>query len=153
VGKSTILNRLMGSDLQAVEEVRKCDSRGRHTTTARQIFSLPGGALLMDTPGLRALQLWDADDGISQAFSDIGERSAHCRFGNCTHRAEPGCAVEEAIAAGTLDRKRLENWRKLQRELEFQRRKVDPEAGREEKQRIKQLMRRARKIYRESKKR
>lgn len=152
VGKSTIVNHLMRSDLQEVHEVRKCDSRGRHTTTARQIFALPGGALLIDTPGLRELQLWDADDGISQAFSDIGELSARCRFTNCTHKAEPECALRAAIAAGTLDLERLENWRKLQRELEFLRRKTDPGARQEEKQQIKRLMRGVRKMYREREK-
>jgi len=148
VGKSTIVNRLLGRDIQEVQEVRESDSRGRHTTTAREIFSLPGGALLMDTPGLRELQLWDADEGISQTFADIESLVARCRFGNCRHDGEPDCAVQAAIDAGELDAARLENWRKLQRELAFLKRKQDPEASQNEKQRIKQLMRGVNKMYR-----
>ena len=152
VGKSTILNRLMGHAIQEVEEVRESDSRGRHTTTARQIFVLPGGPLLMDTPGLRELQLWDADEGISHAFADIDAFAAQCRFTNCGHETEPGCAVRKAIRSGALDEDRLANWRKLQREQEFLRRKIDPEARRHEKQRLKQLMRGVRKMYRDREK-
>jgi ribosome biogenesis GTPase / thiamine phosphate phosphatase len=153
VGKSTIVNRLLGHAIQEVQEVRKSDSRGRHTTTARELFVLPGGALLMDTPGLRELQLWDTDEGISQAFADIESLAANCRFGNCRHDGEPGCAVQGAIDAGELDLSRLESWRKLQRELAFLKRKQDPEASHNEKQRIKQLMRGVNKMYRERKKR
>lgn len=149
VGKSTIVNRLLGCAIQEVQEVRESDSRGRHTTTAREIFALPGGAFLMDTPGLRELQLWDADEGISQTFADIESLAGHCRFGNCRHGGEPGCAVQAAIDAGELDRSRFENWRKLQRELEFLRRKIDPDARQNEKQRIKQLMRGVNKMYRD----
>lgn len=153
VGKSTILNRLLGRTVQEVQEVRESDSRGRHTTTAREIFALPNGALLMDTPGLRELQLWDADEGISQTFADIESLATQCRFGNCRHNGEPGCAVQAAIDAGELDFRRLENWRKLQRELAFLKRKVDPEASQNEKQRIKQLMRGVNKMYRDREKR
>jgi ribosome biogenesis GTPase / thiamine phosphate phosphatase len=153
VGKSTIVNRLLGRAIQEVQEVRKSDSRGRHTTTARELFVLPGGALLMDTPGLRELQLWDTDEGISQAFADIESLAANCRFGNCRHDGEPGCAVQGAIDAGELDLSRLESWRKLERELAFLKRKQDPEASHNEKQRIKQLMRGVNKMYRERKKR
>jgi len=148
VGKSTIVNRLLGRAIQEVQEVRESDSRGRHTTTARELFALPGGALLIDTPGLRELQLWDADEGISQTFADIESLAESCRFGNCRHGREPGCAVRSAIDAGVLDIARLENWRKLQRELAFLKRKVDPEASHNEKQRIKQLMRGVNKMYR-----
>ena len=148
VGKSTILNRLMGHVVQEVQEVREADSRGRHTTTARQIFVLPGGALLLDTPGLRELQLWDAGEGISQTFSDMETLAAQCRFADCGHEVEPGCAVQAAIAAGTVDRERFENWRKLQREMEFIQRKIDPQARQNEKQRIKQLMRSVKRMYR-----
>ena len=152
VGKSTILNRLMGCAIQEVHEVRESDSRGRHTTTSRQIFVLPGGALLMDTPGLRELQLWDADEGISQAFADIDALAAQCRFTDCNHAAEPGCAVQAAIQAGALDVERLDNRRKLQREQEFLRRKIDPEARHNEKQRVKLLMRGVRQMYQDRKK-
>ena len=153
VGKSTIVNLLLGHAIQEVQEVRQSDSRGRHTTTAREIFALPGGALLVDTPGLRELQLWDADEGISQTFADIESLAARCRFGNCRHHGEPGCAVQAAVAAGELDTRRLESWRKLQRELEFLRRKIDPDARQNEKQRIKQLMRGVNKLYRDREKR
>jgi ribosome biogenesis GTPase / thiamine phosphate phosphatase len=149
VGKSTIVNRLLGRAIQETQEVRESDSRGRHTTTAREIFALPAGALLMDTPGLRELQLWDADEGISQTFADIESLAGHCRFGDCRHDGEPGCAVKAAMEAGALDMARLENWRKLERELAFLKRKVDPEASHNEKRRIKQLMRGVRQMYRD----
>lgn len=149
VGKSTIVNRLLGRAIQEVQEVRESDSRGRHTTTTRELFVLPGGALLIDTPGLRELQLWDADDGVPQAFADIESLAARCHFGNCRHNGEPSCAVQAAIDTGELDAARLENWRKLQRELEFLRRKIDPDARQTEKQRIKQLMRGVNKMYRD----
>ena len=153
VGKSTIVNRLLGRAVQEAREVRERDSRGRHTTSARQIFSLPGGALVMDTPGLREVQLWDAEEGIAAAFADLDALAQGCRFTNCRHSAEPGCEVLAAIRAGAVDRERLENWRKLRREMAFLERKIDPEARQAEKQRTKQLMRRVRKIYRERDKR
>ena len=152
VGKSTIVNRLMGHVIQETQEVRESDGRGRHTTTARQLFVLPGGALLIDTPGLRELQLWEADEGISQAFADIHALAVQCRFTNCSHATEPGCAVQAAIHAGSLDLERLENWRKLQREQQFLRRKIDAEARQNEKRRIKQLMRGVREMYRDREK-
>jgi ribosome biogenesis GTPase / thiamine phosphate phosphatase len=152
VGKSTIVNRLMRRALQEVQDVRESDSRGRHTTTARQIFVLPGGALLMDTPGLRELQLWNAEEGISQAFSDIESLAARCRFGDCRHQGEPGCALQAALNDGALDPGRLENWRKLQREQAFLQRKIDPEARQIEKQKVKLLMRGVRRMYQERKK-
>ena len=95
----------------------------------------------MDTPGLRELQLWDAAEGVSQTFADIDALAAECRFGDCTHENEPGCAVQAALSAGTLDEARLENRRKLLREQEFLRRKIDPEARHEEKERTKRLYR------------
>jgi ribosome biogenesis GTPase / thiamine phosphate phosphatase len=147
VGKSTLTNRLLGQSVQKVNDVRANDSRGRHTTTTRELFALPGGALLIDTPGLRELQLWDAEEGLAQTFADIDLLAARCRFRNCCHETEPGCAVQAAVEARTLDSARLENRRKLMREHEFLRRKIDPEARSEEKQRIKRLTREARKIY------
>ena len=153
VGKSTIVNRLLERAIQEVQEVRESDGRGRHTTTAREIFALPGGALLMDTPGLRELQLWDSNEGISQTFADIESLAANCRFGNCRHDGEPGCAVQAAIEDGSLDTARLENWRKLERELAFLKRKTDPDARQNEKKRTKQLMRGVNKMYRDREKR
>jgi ribosome biogenesis GTPase len=147
VGKSTIANRLLEETVQDVQPVREGDSRGRHTTTARELFALPGGALLMDTPGLREMQLWGAEDGVAQTFADIGELVAKCRFDNCTHGSEPGCAVQDAIASGELDPARLENHRKLLREQAFLRSKVDPEARQEQKEQWKQIHRAARQKY------
>jgi len=147
VGKSTLVNLLLQREAQAVQTVRASDSRGRHTTTSRELFALPGGALLIDTPGLRELQLWGAPEGVEQAFSDIEELAAQCKYGNCGHTTEPGCAVQAAIAEGRLDESRLENQRKLEREQEFVRRKVDPEAQKQEKDRVKLIHRGARQKY------
>jgi ribosome biogenesis GTPase len=147
VGKSTIANRLLGETVQEVQPVRESDSKGRHTTTARELFMLPGGALLMDTPGLREMQLWDAEDGVAQTFADVDARATQCRFVDCRHEGEPGCAVLEAVSAGTLDAARLENRRKLLREQEFLRRKVDPEARKEHKELWKKMHRAQRQKY------
>jgi ribosome biogenesis GTPase / thiamine phosphate phosphatase len=116
VGKSTLANRLLGQELQATKEIAD-DGRGRHTTTSRQLIRLPGGALLVDTPGLREIQLWDADEGIHEAFADVDELAADCRFNDCAHLREPGCAVQAAIDDGLLPRERLQSYRALQREL------------------------------------
>jgi ribosome biogenesis GTPase len=131
VGKSSLANRLLGADVQAVKEIAE-DGTGRHTTTARELFRLPGGALLVDTPGLREVQLWDADDGIDQAFADIDELAAGCRFNDCAHTHEPGCAVQEAIEEGRLPRERLQSYRVLQRELARLARKQDARLRSEE---------------------
>jgi ribosome biogenesis GTPase len=147
VGKSTIANRLLGQTVQEVQPVRESDSRGRHTTNTRELFVLPGGALLMDTPGLREMQLWDAEHGVAQAFADIDTLAAQCRFSDCRHEAEPGCAVLAALSAGTLDTARVENRRKLLREQEFLRRKIDPEARQVQKEQWKQIHGAARQKY------
>jgi ribosome biogenesis GTPase len=152
VGKSTIANWLLGEALQDVQPVRESDSKGRHTTTARELFILPGGALLMDTPGLREMQLWDAEDGVAQVFADIDALALRCRFGDCRHEGEPGCAVQAALEAGTLDPGRVESRRKLMREQEFLRRKVDPEARQEQKEQWKQIHRAARQKYQQREK-
>jgi ribosome biogenesis GTPase len=146
-GKSTIANRLAGEMLQETQSVREADSRGRHTTSSRTLMALQGGALLMDTPGLRELQLWGADEGVAETFEDIDALAAQCRFTNCGHHAEPGCAVQAAVTAGTLDEARLENRRKLLREQEFLRRKIDPKAQHEGKVKIKRLFRGIRQMY------
>jgi ribosome biogenesis GTPase len=147
VGKSTISNRLLGQAVQEVQPVREGHSRGRHTTTSRELFVLPDGALLMDTPGLREMQLWDAEDGVAQTFADIDSLATQCRFANCRHEGEPGCAVQAALKVGTLDPARLENRRKLMREQEFLQRKVDPEARQEQKEQWKRIHRAARQKY------
>jgi len=146
VGKSTLTNRLLGQSLQKANEVRANDARGRHTTTTRELFVLPCGALLIDTPGLRELHLWNADEGLAQAFAEIEQLADRCRFKDCRHETEPGCAVQAAVQAGTLDAARFENRRKLLREQEFLRRKVDPAARSDEKRRIKKLIAEGREI-------
>jgi len=116
VGKSTIVNALAGEELLATQEVREDDQRGRHTTTRRELVLLPGGGVVLDTPGMRELQLWDAD--LEQAFGDVDEIARRCRFSDCAHDSEPGCAIREALADGSLARDRWESYSKLQRELE-----------------------------------
>jgi ribosome biogenesis GTPase len=125
-GKSTLINLLAGTGIARTGEVRGADRKGRHTTTRRDLFQIPGGALLLDTPGLRELRVWDLDEGLDQAFPEIGELAAECRFGDCRHQSEPGCAVLAALEAGKLDGARLESYRKLQAEAEWQARKSDP---------------------------
>ncbi len=147
VGKSTLVNRLLGWNSQHVHEVRDHDSRGRHTTTARHLFFLNSGAMIIDTPGLRELQLWDAEAGLEHTFAEIEELAERCRFRDCAHQDEPGCAVQGALREGRLDAERLENQRKLQRELEHLKRKVDAEEQQKEKRRIKALHRAAQKYY------
>src|SRR3954466_4110763 len=114
VGKSTLVNVLLGEARQATGEVRGSDSRGRHTTTHRELFELPGGALLVDTPGIRALEVLGADEGIETAFDDVAEIAAACRFSDCRHRGEPGCAVRAALDDGTLTQQRLASHQKLE---------------------------------------
>jgi ribosome biogenesis GTPase len=117
VGKSTLVNRFAGSELMSTRETRDDDDAGRHTTTHRELILLPGGGIVIDTPGLRELQLGDGAAGFDTAFSDVDELAAGCRFNDCAHAGEPGCAVLAAVDAGTLAPERLESWRKLQREL------------------------------------
>lgn len=116
VGKSTLVNALLGEERQPVRATREDDERGRHTTTSRELIPLPGGSLILDTPGMRSLALWD-DEGIERAFADIEALAAACRFDDCAHDREPGCAVRSAIDAGELPGARLESRRKLEREL------------------------------------
>jgi ribosome biogenesis GTPase / thiamine phosphate phosphatase len=127
--------------------VGESNSRGRHTTTSRQLFSLPGGAMMIDTPGLRELQIWDANEGLTHAFADVEELSMLCRFTDCKHEREPGCAVQAAIKEGSLQTSRLESHRKLQRERAFLQRKIDPETTNDAKRRIKTLMKGVRQKY------
>ncbi len=116
VGKSTLINALIGEARLAIHEVREDDSRGRHTTTHRELVTRPGGALLIDGPGLRALRLWVGESSVDAAFTEIDELARRCRFQDCRHRSEPGCAVRSALADGSLDAERFESWQKLQRE-------------------------------------
>jgi ribosome biogenesis GTPase len=139
VGKSTIVNRLLGHDLLRTHEVRAADSRGRHTSTARQLVLLEGGGILIDTPGMRELQLWDSGDALGDAFADIGALGAHCRFRDCRHDREPGCAVTAAAAAGELPASRLDSFRKLAAERDHQARQMDERALLEDKRRAKTM--------------
>jgi ribosome biogenesis GTPase / thiamine phosphate phosphatase len=116
VGKSTLANRLLGEELLATREVRS-DGRGRHTTTHRELVLLPGGALLLDTPGMRELQLWADASALDETFADVAELASRCRFTDCAHGSEPGCAVRAALGDGSLPQTRWESYRKLQREL------------------------------------
>ncbi|MDQ4030456.1 MAG: ribosome small subunit-dependent GTPase A [Actinomycetota bacterium] len=116
VGKSTLVNRLAGREVLATQEIR-ADGRGRHTTSHRELVPLPGGALLLDTPGMRELQLWAGEDSLDGAFVDVAELAARCRFADCAHGTEPGCAVRAALGDGRLDPERWDSYRKLQREL------------------------------------
>ena len=146
-GKSTLVNRLVGEEVQRTGAVRGLDNRGRHTTTSRELVPLPGGGVLLDTPGLRSLSLSDVSAGMTAAFADIEVLAAGCRFGDCAHRAEPGCAVQSAISVGMLEPRRLDSYRKLERELgRLQRRDPSPQgsvARREYRQYVKTLYRNA----------
>lgn len=124
VGKSSIVNRLLGQELLTVRDIRE-DDRGRHTTTFRRLVPIPGGGLLMDTPGMRTVLLWDGAEGLSQVFEEIEELGRGCRFRDCSHDREPGCAVREAAESGVLDLSRLLSYRKLRREERYMARKQD----------------------------
>lgn len=119
VGKSTLVNALSGRTTAATGGIREDDDRGRHTTTGRHLYLLPEGYAVLDTPGMRELQLTDASDGIAEVFADLSDLSARCRFTDCRHEDEPGCAVQAAIATGEIDEARLRRWQKLQREEAF----------------------------------
>lgn len=149
VGKSTLINRLLGRELLRTAPVRESDNRGRHTTTSRQLIPLPGGALLIDTPGLRELQLWEGEQGIERAFADIEALAEDCRFADCRHDGEPGCAVEHAVESGELHSVRLASFHKLQRELHFQATKHDKAARADEARRWRSIQKEIRRLYRE----
>ncbi|HZR94291.1 MAG TPA: ribosome small subunit-dependent GTPase A [Gaiellaceae bacterium] len=132
VGKSTLVNRWAGREVMATKETRTDDDEGRHTTTHRELIVLPGGAVVIDTPGIRELQLWDGG-GIEEAFADVEELAAACRFNDCSHNTEPGCSVKRALATGELPRDRYASWLKLQRELHSIAVRADARLRREEK--------------------
>jgi ribosome biogenesis GTPase len=139
VGKSTLVNRILGSETQAVRDVRASDGRGRHTTTRRDLLLLPSGALLVDTPGMRELALWDG--GGDAGFPDVAAFAEDCRYRDCAHEGEPGCAVRAAEEAGRLAAGRLDSWRKLRKEEAWLARRQDEGLARAEKERWKGLMR------------
>ena len=137
VGKSSIVNRLVGFDLLRTQDVRVTDSRGRHTSTARQMVLLDEGGVLIDTPGMRELQLWDSGDALGDAFADIEALAQDCRFRDCRHTREPGCAVRSAVGSGALPPARLESFQKLAGEREHQSRQLDARTILEDKRRAK----------------
>lgn len=149
VGKSTVLNRLVGAPAQATGAVRAADGRGRHTTTRRSLLPLPSGALLIDTPGLRALQPWSEGEGLDEAFPEIAARASACRFRDCTHEHEPGCAVVQALDEGELDEARYLGFVKLGREQERFARRASARARQDEKRRNRRLSREVRRRQRE----
>jgi ribosome biogenesis GTPase len=143
VGKSTLANALLGAEHLSTTAIRT-DGKGRHTTTHRELIPLPGGAVLIDTPGLRGLQLWDAEEGLEKAFAEVEALVPYCRFADCAHRTEPGCAVRAALADGTLDERRWESYQKLQRELRHLAAKQDVLLRNADRDRWKQIAREAR---------
>jgi ribosome biogenesis GTPase len=118
VGKSSLVNALVDEAVQEVGAVRESDGRGRHVTTHRELFLLPGGGVLIDTPGLRSIGMWQSDDGIAKVFADVEELASGCRFSDCSHTIEPGCAVQVAVAAGEIDAARVQNYRSMLAELD-----------------------------------
>jgi ribosome biogenesis GTPase len=148
VGKSTIVNRLLRQDLFRIAGL-DADGKGRHTTTARHLVEIAGGALLIDTPGMRELQPWGDESSVTGAFDDIATLAASCRFGDCAHTGEPGCAVAEAVADGRLDANRLSNYRHLLREAAFEDRKRDKAAAANAKRRLKQVGQAMKALYRD----
>ncbi|HIW33553.1 MAG TPA: ribosome small subunit-dependent GTPase A [Candidatus Paenibacillus intestinavium] len=139
VGKSTLINRILGEELQRVNEVREGDDRGKHTTTHRQLLLIPEGGLIMDTPGMRELQLWDADEGVSSTFEDVDSLIAQCRFSDCNHNNEPGCAVRAALTNGELEQSRYNNYLKMNRELAYINSKASANLRNEQKSKGKQI--------------
>jgi len=131
VGKSTLVNRLLGEELFETQEVRAVDDKGRHTTIARELVVLPGAGAIIDTPGMRALALWDAGEGLGAAFPDIEALAQRCRFRDCVHENEPGCAVLAAVESGELPARRLESYRRLTVEMEALQRRRDEKSWRE----------------------
>jgi ribosome biogenesis GTPase len=149
VGKSSIVNALIGEERLRTLDVREWDSRGRHATTVRQLIMLPGSGVLIDTPGMREIQLWNTGEAIAGAFLDVESIAEGCRFRDCRHRAEPGCAVAEAVAQGRLEAGRLESYQKLQDEQAYQARQQDQRLQLEEKRRWKVISKAANKHIRD----
>jgi ribosome biogenesis GTPase / thiamine phosphate phosphatase len=149
VGKSTLVNQLLGRELLKTAEISDVDGKGRHTTTARHLVELPSGALLIDTPGMRELQPWVDEAAVAETFEDIAEFARGCRFSDCAHETEPGCAVLAAVERGKLNPERLDHFRHLGRELAFEERKRDKSAAAAEKRRWKKIHQDNKVMYRE----
>jgi len=149
VGKSTLLNALFGVEVARTAEIREADGRGRHTTTSRELFRLPGGALLVDSPGLREAALWAGEDSVAEAFPEIAELAGLCRFRDCSHEGDPGCAVQEALVEGGLALRRYESYLAFRREARYHRLRGDLSAQRAERVRWKKIAKAVKDLYRE----
>ncbi|MGL4522519.1 MAG: ribosome small subunit-dependent GTPase A [Bacilli bacterium] len=139
VGKSTLLNALMNEQVAKTGGIREDDAKGRHTTTHRELFFLPSGGMVIDTPGMRQLQLWDGGSSIDTTFSDVEDLAQTCRFHDCQHQQEPGCSVQDALQTGTLKQERFQSYLKLQKELAYAERKQNDAAARTEKEKWKKI--------------
>jgi len=139
VGKSTLTNALLGEKLQDTGDIREDDGRGRHTTTVRHLLSLPDGGSLIDTPGLREIRIWTAEESIAETFDDINEYATQCKFSDCSHTDEPGCAVRQAIEDGVLNQDRLIRYRKILKEVSFEREKAEIGLKRFEKKKFREI--------------
>lgn len=139
VGKTTLINRILGEDVFATAEVKEKDSRGRHTTTRRQLIVIPGSGLLIDTPGIRELQLWSSEEGMADVYGDFNELAAECHFSNCTHTTEIGCAVIAAVEDGQIDEVRYKSYLKLRKEMKYLNEKQSQKGQYDKKKSIKEL--------------
>ena len=139
VGKSTLVNALAGAEVMSIQAIRRADGKGRHTTTYRALVPIPGGGAVLDTPGVRQVGLLDVAEGLDQTFADIAALAAACRFSDCAHDGEPGCAVREALDSGELAPRRWESWLKLQREVAYELRRRDARLAAEERARWKRI--------------
>lgn len=151
VGKTTLINYFLGEEVHHTAAVREKDGKGRHTTTHRELILIPRGGLLLDTPGMRELQLWNTSDSLDKSFTDIEELAAECRFSDCKHEGEPGCAVNAALESGDLSPDRFENYKKLERELSYLGKRSDKDAVRIERERLKARTKEHRRISQELK--
>ena len=148
VGKSTLINKLMGEDLLITGDLRKNIDKGRHITTNRQLYILPDGGLVIDTPGMRELQLWDADEGLNQSFNDIEILAKKCRYSNCKHDQEHGCAIKEAISQGLLDKNRIQSYLKMKSELDYLSKRQSQKSSQIEKEKWKNIHKQIKKLKR-----
>lgn len=139
VGKSTLINRLMGDAVQFTQEVREADHKGRHTTTQRELLITPGGVIIIDTPGMREIQPWEAGAGLAAAFDDVAAVAARCKFRDCTHTVEPGCAVTAALGDGSLELARWQSYGRMLRATAHEVRRVDRPAAQQHKAQMKKL--------------
>lgn len=139
VGKSTLINRLMGDQVQVTQEVRDADNKGRHTTTQRELLVTPEGAIIIDTPGMREIQPWEAEAGLTTAFEDVVTIAGRCKFRDCTHTVEPGCAIRAALADGSLESARWQSYLRMQRATAHEVRRVDRPAAQQHRAQMKKL--------------